>query len=735
MIVAIGSGGTSTSGVIRSIDNGKNWLDVPSTAELPDIPLCVCYSGVNQPTPTVVIGGTGTNQISYSTDGITWHGCGSVVGTAGGEAVVDIEWSGSAFIAAHNTPEAGYVQLLRSTDGITWTKILASAVSGIDVDNPPTMHRVRWTKYSGNPMVYNAITVTGAGIGAMENVLYSLRSTDHGQTYVAYIWATGVPASPYVLVDGPVLSNPTRYLYSSASANNSALRLGYGSFNGTSGIVIGNTTSGTGPNGELKIVTTLTTTGTVPGSISDIRGGLINYDLAFITNYEWHSGCGGWLHIWGDFGFFDHDFTTETSLPNSTNKLYGVRVGGAYETSLMGSRSTQGLIPFTYQSSNVFPSGEGAVTSDLLTDIFYSVGSSSANLDGSYNAGGPPFMLTESVPVAIKNHSYTFQAEASTGFYTSNAYHPWPPFGWSLIEDTPSGLVIDPDTGLISGTVTAEAGVYDLTLSMYAGPYWCQRTVTLAVDGPQSLTGAFNTRRYVDVLDPVPGGAEPFRWTLATGTIPLGINLSENAASGTIYGTPNDTPGLYEFDILITDNNAVETIRYCAIDLQNPALIINTVALPECCENVSYAGVVQASGGSAPYSWEISPNIYDFGLTYATGYGLIHGTPNAGVNGEHTLTVTVTDSLGTITSKDIPFKFRKQPILVQEALPDAVADQPYSYTFSLEEPISTVSFSIAGDIPPEFSFNTETAELYGTATTPATYNFSVTALNDLVIGG
>ena len=67
-------------------------------------------------TPFWVVGGTGTNELGYSTDGITWSA--STNGNSiFGSSVRGVAWNGSLWVAGGQaTNRLGY-----STDGITWS--------------------------------------------------------------------------------------------------------------------------------------------------------------------------------------------------------------------------------------------------------------------------------------------------------------------------------------------------------------------------------------------------------------------------------------------------------------------------------------------------------------------------------------------------------------------------------------------------------------------------------------
>ena len=73
-----------------------------------------------------------------------------------------------------------------------------------------------------------------------------------------------------------------------------------------------------------------------------------------------------------------------------------------------------------------------------------------------------------------------------------------------------------------------------------------------APDAPDTtLASAVIGQAYSATL-PISGGAVPLTWSLASGTVPPGLNVNAN---GTITGTPT-TPGLYTFTVEVIDNNS-----------------------------------------------------------------------------------------------------------------------------------------------------------------------------------
>lgn len=136
---------------------------------------------------------------------------------------------------------------------------------------------------------------------------------------------------------------------------------------------------------------------------------------------------------------------------------------------------------------------------------------------------------------------------------------------------------------------------------------------------------------------PVQGGAPPYTYYLL-GTLPPGLTVNP---TGTITGTPT-TLGTYPFTVLVSDTSSPIPQRAAqsfTISITPGPLTITTMSLPPGVAGVPYpATMLQASGGTLPYTWTVTG--LPSGLKSAAG--VITGTPTA--SGPFSVGVTVTDS-------------------------------------------------------------------------------------------
>jgi subtilisin family serine protease len=139
------------------------------------------------------------------------------------------------------------------------------------------------------------------------------------------------------------------------------------------------------------------------------------------------------------------------------------------------------------------------------------------------------------------------------------------------------------------------------------------------------------------------GGATPYTWALATGTLPAGLTLT---TGGTITGTPT-AAGTANLTVRVTDANGTTTTRALTLTVRAP-LAISTASLPTGTTGTAYSATLAATGGATPYTWALATGTLPAGLTLTTG-GTITGTPTAA--GTANLTVRVTDAAGTNTTR------------------------------------------------------------------------------------
>lgn len=167
------------------------------------------------------------------------------------------------------------------------------------------------------------------------------------------------------------------------------------------------------------------------------------------------------------------------------------------------------------------------------------------------------------------------------------------PYGWSVSEGVlPNGLTLT-TAGLLAGTPTA-AGDFPVTLRV-------QDAAGLVSTAPTTLTITINTIPDITVTT-LPGGFQgtpynytvpvvlgdtPLTWSLASGSLPLGLHLD---SSGRLWGTPGAT-GSYNITLTVNDDDYPPDSDTQAFTLVIAAPEANTETIPRVLQEPLLDGV------------------------------------------------------------------------------------------------------------------------------------------------
>ena len=155
---------------------------------------------------------------------------------------------------------------------------------------------------------------------------------------------------------------------------------------------------------------------------------------------------------------------------------------------------------------------------------------------------------TTVLPSAPLNAAYSQTLVASGGRI---------PYVWSIGQGAlPNGLSLDPNTGIISGTPTAQ-GTFNFSVNVVdADGRSATQTLTIATGSAaipisittSSLPGATVGDNYSQTLSAT-GGVTPYTWSISVGALPAGLSLA--AGTGRITGIPT-TVGDVNFTVQVT---------------------------------------------------------------------------------------------------------------------------------------------------------------------------------------
>ena len=242
---------------------------------------------------------------------------------------------------------------------------------------------------------------------------------------------------------------------------------------------------------------------------------------------------------------------------------------------------------------------------------------------------------------------------------------------------------------------------------------------------PEAMVGA----AYSTTLS-ASGGSGTKTWTVAAGSLPAGLSLSAN---GVVSGTPT-APGTASFTAKVAAGGASAQRQFslgvtAGLAIAAPATKLAEVAVPVTIE-------LNATGGSAPYRWELTQGSLPTHVGFIGDQGngstaLIKGVP--ATSGSFPLTFKVTDVLGRSTLHTITLGVSDKLQLTSVRLPHVghVA-KLYQARGVVEGGYGKRTWSIAGGVlPAGLQLDSKTGFITGRPARRGSYVFYVVAKDEL----
>ena len=542
---------------------------------------------------------------------------------------------------------------------------------------------------------------------------------------------------------------------SSSSSNINNLALSGNFANGTVGTSYSSSITATGGSGSY----TFTQSGTLPAGLS------FSYSGSTATISGTPTSAGNYNNV----------IITVTDSNNSTyTQIFAIKILSASTGSLVINGSflqgynkqdstgmntfyystvtvTGGTAPYTWtQTSGQVPSGltlafdgdtaelSGIPTSSQNCSFTLNVTDSAGNsVSKTFNV-----IISAQYPetVLIINGSFaagtvgTSYTESSGSVSVSGGTSPYVLY---TIGNVPPGLALSRNSAgnaLILTGIPTTPGSY--TFKIYAAdannyPGSKEFTVTIEASSSSSLAvtgtlpnGTVNTL-YTGSLS-VSGGNAPYTWTLASGTLPPGLSISSSGTTGTISGTPT-TAGSYTFTIQVRDSRGIIAAKSFTVVISAPAITI-TGTLANGSAGAEYAGILSASGGTSPYTWELTSGSLPTGLTLNAETGRITGIPRTA--GTYTFKIQATDTDGLTASRTFTIKITGTIIaLTINGSLAAAGYQGSSYSGELRAGggISPYTWTYSGNLPDGMNFTSSgnVAKVTGIPTETGTFTFTI----------
>lgn len=298
---------------------------------------------------------------------------------------------------------------------------------------------------------------------------------------------------------------------------------------------------------------------------------------------------------------------------------------------------------------------------------------------------------------------------------------------WSSSGSLPTGLALDPNSGQISGTLTA-AGTFQFTAlvtdgNLDSGSQAYMITIhTAPVITTTTLPGGMVGNPYSQAVGAA-NGTPPYSFSITSGALSAGLAL--NPSTGGISGTPT-VAGSSTFTVTVTDSMNAAASQGFTISIAPaiPPVSITTTSLPAGMAGSPYSQTLAATGGTPPYTWLLAGGALPAGISL-NSTGQLSGTPtNPGSSG---FTVQVTDSRGARALANLGIPVAAPPLnITNPPPPPATVGSPYSAAFTGTGGIPPYSWNItAGGLPAGISLNGSTGSLAGTPTQRGVLTFTV----------
>jgi hypothetical protein len=289
-----------------------------------------------------------------------------------------------------------------------------------------------------------------------------------------------------------------------------------------------------------------------------------------------------------------------------------------------------------------------------------------------------------------------------------------------------SGAPVNDPQFLLSGTPTT-AGTYSFTITATdpdsnSGSKLYSLTINPAVSITTTTLPKWTVNQpgYNSTIT-VTGGTGSYTFSLASGALPTGLNLS---SSGVLSGTPTVT-GNYSFSISAHDTlGSTDTKSYTVVI--NTLVVITTTTLPNWTVNAAgYNQTITATGGTDSKTFTAPASSLPTGLTLS-GSGVLSGTPTA--TGTYTFTVTATDTVGASAMQSFTVTINPAVVITTTTLPNwTVNVAGYSQTISATGGTGGNTFSApAASLPTGLTLSSS-GVLSGTPTAAGSYTFTVMA--------
>jgi hypothetical protein len=303
------------------------------------------------------------------------------------------------------------------------------------------------------------------------------------------------------------------------------------------------------------------------------------------------------------------------------------------------------------------------------------------------------------------------------------------PYTYSLASGSlPTGLTLNPSTGVVSGTPTA-GSTFNFVAQVMDGRATAAGSgvascVIRTSPAPLTLTAPTNIAQagiaYSSAVA-AGGGVAPYTYSIASGSLPPGLTLY--AATGGISGTPASS-GTFTFTIMVSDVAGSKTDSSGSIVV---AVAPPTAACPSPTGQVSvpYSSSLAVRGGVAPYTFSLASGSLPTGLALNPLTGSVAGIP--AVAGTVAFVAQTVDARGASTGAGTAacsIKTSPDPLKIAWPSVTGKVSVTFSGAFAASGGAGPYIFSISsGSIPKGLTLNAATGSISGVPASSGTSIF------------